>query len=407
MDTITHFVLCLLVFIVPWQGIAVVPYLGTMSYLLGGLALGCAVLSVMLRPMRPLPATLMLLGVFVVWCWTTLIWSVAPELTIRYGTSLVALWIFAWMAWEFARSPRQLQWLLFAYCAGTVLALVTLLVAFRSVNLSRTEEEVRFTGGGVNPNSFAFEAIVAVPILLYLAAEASRRHQLRRYLYWATVPVAALGLFLTGSRGGVLSLIAGIATIFVLSGYRDWRTRLIIVCMAIAGAFLVYAFLPAALLSRLSHSTEVGSSLGPRLELWFSSIAAWIRQPLTGVGFAANAAALAQMQATRVGVAHNVFLSILLGSGLIGLVLFLVPLVMIFRTAWRLPKREKFLWFPVLIMWLVTGLSTNMETDKTTWFVFSMVLAFSAAAHEAAVQQRKELRRASVSGETPLLRGRR
>jgi O-antigen ligase len=83
-------------------------------------------------------------------------------------------------------------------------------------------------------------------------------------------------------------------------------------------------------------------------------------------------------------VAHNVFISELVEKGIVGFILFMTFLMMIVKSAWSMPKLERYLWLGSLGVWGLASLTASSGHDKLTWFLFGIVLAQAAALGRAA-----------------------
>lgn len=78
-------------------------------------------------------------------------------------------------------------------------------------------------------------------------------------------------------------------------------------------------------------------------------------------------------------VAHNVFVGVLVETGTVGFVLYMVILISLARRVWLMPKMERNLWFTVLAVWGVGAMSLSWELRKPTWIIFGLILTQSAA----------------------------
>ena len=95
-----------------------------------------------------------------------------------------------------------------------------------------------------------------------------------------------------------------------------------------AGAWGLLQFIPKASWLRLATiGTELTSgSLGGRVGIWRDGFRIFLDNPLCGVGVGAFRSGLLLTQRTYEAAPHNLFLSILVGQGLIGLLLFFLVL---------------------------------------------------------------------------------
>ena len=137
----------------------------------------------------------------------------------------------------------------------------------------------RLSSSITNPNELATILVAALVLSLGLAA-ALRQQPLAR---WAALAAAALcigGIFLTGSRGGLVALAVALAA-FLVVGAR-WRGRMLVVVVAVALAGFGYFNYVASPAIR-SHVSSVGSGTG-RLDLWTVAWRMVEQEPIQGVG---------------------------------------------------------------------------------------------------------------------------
>jgi O-antigen ligase len=190
-----------------------------------------------------------------------------------------------------------------------------------------------------NRNHYASYMLMIVPLTLSQLSAAYRRYagvvgerrDLRRRLVallvpegtslvWATLPPLAtiVSLMATTSRGGLLSLLGGLATAHPAPGKGSsaaaWRLA---VALLLAGSVFVGWGV-------LSHRfAQVGDELRPgsqgRLSIWRASLEAMDGSWLTGSGF--NTFPLRVREWLMYPAAHNQYLQLLVETGLPGLAL--------------------------------------------------------------------------------------
>jgi O-antigen ligase len=111
--------------------------------------------------------------------------------------------------------------------------------------------------------------------------------------------------------------------------------------------------------------------------------------PLAGVGAGAFGAAVKPILGEPRG-AHQTFLSVLVGQGLIGLLLFLAMFVTAAASVWRMPSLPRAFW-SVLLLTLAIGLQPRTwDYRKPVWFILA-VLAAEAAQTEYGRSRAKAL----------------
>ena len=98
------------------------------------------------------------------------------------------------------------------------------------------------------------------------------------------------------------------------------------------------------------------------------------QRPLTGIGAATFGYASAPLQGKDIA-AHNVYVSVLTETGIIGFLIFSVALGMFFIAAVHLGFSERFLWLTVMVIWCIGVMSLTWEYKKATWSIFALLIA--------------------------------
>jgi O-antigen ligase len=227
-------------------------------------------------------------------------------------------------------SPERLRWTLLSLVGG---------VGFVSLHLVREWQNAGgmegFRPGWVagDPNYFALSAILVLPLAFSLASSARSRWERRVYLGCFLVTLFAF--MLSGSRGGLVGLLASLALLV-------WRSHARIRFLAMTGPALVCLLLlaPTSPLARLltpGHPDLESSET--RLALVKAGLTMFQENFWTGIGignykFQVNAYAWPSM--TERKVAHNTYLEVAAELGIFGLILFLVLLIGALRRFHRL-----------------------------------------------------------------------
>jgi probable O-glycosylation ligase (exosortase A-associated) len=201
---------------------------------------------------------------------------------------------------------------------------------------------VQFTrgvGGMIaDNNDFALALNMTLPILVYLTWDLRRRWL--RLACMGLVPLSAITVIFTHSRGGFLSLAA--VTLYLIWNSRRRVAALVLVAVLALGAT---AFVPHSFYERISsigNYQEDGSSLG-RLNAWQASIRMANDYPVFGVGldnflyefiyYAPNP--------DDIHVAHNTWFQVLAETGYTGLCLYLLLFAATWWTLWRVRRRAR------------------------------------------------------------------
>ncbi len=181
------------------------------------------------------------------------------------------------------------------------------------------------TGYSINPNDIgAIAAVLSVGCFVRAVERASVKYAL------ATAGFIVV-CFLAYSRGGYLAMAAGFSVAMLMLG-RVVRRRAMIFIMSVCAVLSLGAIVLASpglrdffvLLMTRGHATENLESFGGRLQLWEFGLQIFKDHPLLGTGYGTYPKGL------EGGHFHNVFIELLVTTGLVGTgayVVFLVTLI--------------------------------------------------------------------------------
>lgn len=282
--------------------------------------------------------------------------SIDPYSTRLALVQILALFIYFAAALAFIDSPRRLRLIVRTVTIfGFLLALLGLMQSFTSPNkiywLKELPESIPF-GPFYNRHHFAgyMELAMALPLgLLFSGAIESEK----RPLYIFAVAMMGIALIMTGSRGALISLVAGVVFLAAIRGFkrndnvehsgekRSWfRTTLVRVVPALA---LVLVLVGGAVLfggeSALSRWVGTVNSDDPttgRAHFWGVTLSIIRTHPLVGVGLGSYGLAFTQYDSRnglfRLEQAHNDYLQLVSDAGIVGLGLGLAFVFVLFQT---------------------------------------------------------------------------
>jgi O-antigen ligase len=374
---ITLVAICAFVAFMPFEMMAAFEELPSGAKMAG---IGCvcaAMLSILMgHPLRLLSLPMVIRIVLFAYSCFSVAWSIQPDSTIGTIPRNAQLVVFIVLVWEFAVTYKDHMWILRSLLVGMLVPLLMGAAATRT----NVDLVVRYAGGGQDANYLAYMYSVSVLVAVYLGTNSLPLDRYGRYIYWALAILFALATVRTGSRGGFLCLLFAGLFVLLLAGVARRRILAILQVSAVIGlvALVVWTIVPAELITRATFSGG-GASLeeDPRLHIWRDGFNAFLQYPIAGTGLGTYYVVTGATG--KAYVAHNTFISVLVELGLIGIGLFATFTYMLFRAAWRMPKREKWFWTGVLVVWLIGALTSGSPTDKFSWFVHVMVLVQAVA----------------------------
>jgi probable O-glycosylation ligase (exosortase A-associated) len=197
----------------------------------------------------------------------------------------------------------------------------------------------RGVGGMIGDNNdFALALNMCLPVLVYLAWDLGRGWM--RLACWGMIPLVAITVVFTQSRGGFLAL--GATVLYLISKSRH-RVAAAIFVVAIGGAGSL--FVPAEFYDRIAsiaNYEDDGSAMG-RLNAWQAAIEMANDSPVVGVGLDNFLFSFSDYapDPDDVHVAHNTWLQVLAEAGYTGLGIYALLFVATIWTIWRVRRRAR------------------------------------------------------------------
>jgi len=222
------------------------------------------------------------------------------------------------------------------YIAAVLLSTVSLIVYFVDPSFGRMYnwqgdylvQGTRLTGILTSANGAGSTAALGLALALVLR----RRCRELRWNGLAAL-IMALTLLLTNNKGAMIALVACISCVYVIERRSVFRLALLVAAAA-ASTIIVSLYGEAlfAFISRSGSSDEVASATG-RDRIWSVVIKMWLDEPIFGYGWGASLTILPTHPALTMAAAnaHNLYLEILFASGIVGLSVFVIALLMTLR----------------------------------------------------------------------------
>jgi O-antigen ligase len=323
--------------------------------LLGMLAVGL----IQLLPLRT-PATLDVLSIPAV---KSL--SLDPYATRLILAQVGSLLVYFTATLVFVDTPHRLRLLVRTITIfGFVLAIFGLTQSFTTSKVFWVRELSQSTAFGpfINRHHFAgyMELTIALPLGMLFAGSVEKD---KRFAYVFAVVLMGVALILTNSRGGVISLVAEILFLLVISGFRrhkhretqekSQRIKKAALRTAMALGLIVALFAGVVLLggeSALSRFVGTVNSEDPttgRAHFWDVTLDIIKANPIVGTGLGAFPTVYTRYDsrngAFRLEQVHNDYLQVLSDAGIVGGVLGLFFVVMLFRMGFaRRESRDEY-----------------------------------------------------------------
>jgi O-antigen ligase len=295
----------------------------------------------------------------------TTLWAPAFDLAMPkvYELTLLAIALIC-MYW-FVIGERASHVMVGVWQAVTALTLVLAVLAVAQA-LTSSPDRLAVLGGG--PNVFGRLMGLLVFGCLFLWS------RLGRPLLW--IPTAALGamlVVLSGSRGSMLALTAGLA-VFALLERRRWVRPLRVTALAASSVAILLLVTPLRVsITGTIQSRVVGLVieelyLSGRGKLYASALEQSRQHPVIGSG-------LQTFSASGAGpYPHNIFLEVYLEAGVIGLLLLTAVLVAAIRYLWKHRRELDGAMAGAFVLALTASQFSGDLFDNRAVFLFSMLL---------------------------------
>lgn len=324
-------------------------------------------------------------------------WSRSLELTQLFLFLVQAL-LVAWTTFNLMQNDRVAKralWCFVAACVARTLMPMLGLAQHSAYVESATGAE-RVTAFGQDPNYSAMLLSAALLISVGLTHGASRASLRVRGVSWTLALFFAFAIVNTGSRGGLLALVAGLVT-FAFSRARNPIDRLrstliVFVSMLALGYFVANSYV---MRKRIERTANEGGAMAGR-ELLFPALWGMFgEKPVVGWGPLNNqyevikrAPDLIKRPEQMTKDAHNLYLEVLTSTGLLGAAPFFLAMMLCVRAAWRARDGQYgILPLAVMAVFLVANISLNQVVHKPFW----MFMAFALAAERRLQTERRRV----------------
>jgi O-antigen ligase len=261
----------------------------------------------------------------------SVVWASEPPLVIR---RLIAFWLLVVGAVGIVRwtPARAIPWFLGLSAAFYIV--VGLGVEMR-LGTFVPSGRYRFCGT-LHPNAQGINCAMLTLSGLWIAASGGRRN---RFVGTALGLMGLIFLLMTRSRTSFAATMGACLVLFVLR-LHPRRRWVVAAALVNAGILMVMLYVngmldPLLELFLLGRGDKDVGTLNSRMPLWQILTPYLAQRPITGFGFAGfmtvqHAMEIALLLEFGIAAAHSVYLDVALGTGLVGLTLFVVTLVAAF-----------------------------------------------------------------------------
>jgi O-antigen ligase len=270
-------------------------------------------------------------GGFMLWASLTTIWALDPDVSLQRLPSVLSLFVLYLAAASFQPSRREFK----LVCALTVLG--GLLAASLAYFFGMQEEAAnqvnrgRLALGDMDSDPNTLGRVLVLPLALAVAAFIRSGGMLLRMLAAGSAALIGLGIFISMSRGAIVSIV----TMFLVMLYRmrvRWHLLVVIVVLLV-----VAMFMPSALYERFDALVSGQDDGSHRLEIWRTGLRMLDQSGIFGAGLY-NFPRLYASYAGGQVAAHNIYLSSLIDLGIPGLAMLLAAIATTLLAVWKVTR---------------------------------------------------------------------
>lgn len=243
-------------------------------------------------------------------------------------------------------SREQIKFVIKCYIASAVIITIIMLIQRATPYPGELRFSIYYSETGFYDVNF-LAAYIAVPALLSFNNAMLRKDKDGKIKFYAITAIILLGVFLTGSRGGLLGFVIGalfiacvnkeitfekIKEIIEIKKLKKPKLRTII--LVALGIALLYLVLPRELTDRFFVQSYNDGSNQKRLQHWIYSIQSFIKQPIFGSGITWTEDVIVRNFGAHY-TSHNTFLAALMQFGLVGIIPYMMIFIMPIKTLWK------------------------------------------------------------------------
>jgi O-antigen ligase len=367
------------IFFIPWEGVIELPGLGTAAKIIGFVLAAFWVAAVVITGQLRKPGPFQIVFcLFVFWNAVSVFWSADPTRTVIHLRTWAQLLGLVFILWDLYTTRPALLAGLQAFILGEYVAIGSAVHNFFSGNVFYTHYQRFSPSEQSNPDGFGIIVALGIPVAWYLASSKStfKMSRLLKFVNYAYIPAAFLGITLSGTRTALIAAVPAMAFgLSSLTRLRPLARGAIFLLLTLAVVILLPQVQTLKSFQRFSTTAAeiTEGDLNNRTNNWREGLASFAEHPLIGVG------SNMYRSVNSLGkLAHNSFISVLVELGLIGFALFAIILTIAVIQALGQRKWDSRFWLTVLTVWAISASSLTYEHRKATWLFLSLIIASAA-----------------------------
>ena len=221
-----------------------------------------------------------------------------------------------------------------------------------------------------DPNGLAGR--ILLPLIILINRVQQKQKLYKRIIYIIMLLMVSYILLLTGSRAGILAILLGIITLFILGFKKKEKWVLISLFLFILVVYLALRFLPEHIVNRIFNIekyNEVSVLEGDRIDIWKHVLFdLFYKSPILGYGGGNAPNALKEIYGYGKAV-HSSYLNVLCELGLIGFIPWMMFVFKKVKTAFKLRNINPMI-FAATVSIIFMAATLDAFTEKYLWSIF-------------------------------------
>lgn len=293
-----------------------------------------------------------------------------PLVISQIFTQLQLLVLF-WASFNLMRVPefrKGFLWALVVSCCAMII--------FQAAGIgSETGKYGRESGFGSNPNAFA--AVLSLGFLAYFGMTFGQwgSNVQKKIFFLFTAGFFLIAIVRSGSRGSLLALIFCLFIFLLHKKSLVVKIRTFLLVSVGIVVLIVASFQIESVRVRWERTVETGDLAG-RETIFSSAWDMFTEKPLVGWGAVTQYFELGRREGVSQRSTHNVYLWILVESGLVGAVLFFSGVGSCLHSAWKARNElQDILALAMLLFYLIVSMKGAYHFDKLFWIILAYGLS--------------------------------
>lgn len=230
---------------------------------------------------------------------------------------------------------------------------------------------------GEDPNYVGYRLVFTLAIILGLIVKQNSLSRSYRLLLILAIPLLLSAIVNTGSRGSMICFLI-LTFVFAFKMKSKWYLKIFFIIFSIGIVSLLINFIlqNEEATSRVMRTIE-DFDTAKRTEIWSKLVALFQKKPFIGIGETGYMFESQKIFGTLQG-AHNVYLELLIKTGLFGLIIYLLFLFKILKSSLMVLKKTKII-LPLLLILGILFMFSNIQGlyNKSLYYLFAIIISMN------------------------------